>query len=140
MNFGGVMMALGAFRFGMANGAYQEFNRSTPHRWSKVNRIGRAPALQYGGPGTEEITISGVIYPAFRGGLRQVDGMRAKASLRAPLMMTDGLGWIWNRWVITNVDEGKSFFLADGAPRKIEFTLKLEAYGGDSTGRLGGLF
>ena len=41
------------------------------------------------------------------------------------------MGWVWGRWVITGVEERKSLFMADGAPRKIEFTTSLKAYGSD---------
>ena len=131
MNLGFVMMALGAFRFGMAGGAYQTFSRTASYRWSKVNRIGRTPALQYAGPDAQEVTIEGVIYPHFKGGLHQVELMRLQAGLGKPMMMVDGLGWVWSRWVITRVEERKSVFLRDGAPRKIEFTVTLQAYGQD---------
>ncbi len=125
------MMALGAFRFGMTNGAYQTFSRTASYRWQKVNRIGRAPALQYSGPDAEEINLEGVIYPHFKGGLRQVELMRLGAKAATPMMMVDGLGWVWDRWVIDRVEERKSVFLRDGAPRKIEFSLSLKAYGKD---------
>jgi len=131
-----VMMALGTFRFGVNAAAYQSFKRSASFRWEKVDRAGRAPALQFLGPDAQEITLEGVIYPAFKGGLRQVEGMRAVAGLGQPLMLVDGLGWIWERWAITSVEEHKSVFLADGAPRKIEFSLSLRAYGRD---RIGGI-
>lgn len=136
------MMALGAFRFGMSNDAYQEFSRSAKYRWSKVNRIGRAPALQYAGPDSEEITLEGVIYPHFKGGLRQVDLMRLQAGLAQPMMMVDGMGWIWKRWIITGVDERKKYFMSDGAPRQIDFTMTLQSYGQDGGGAqslIGGL-
>lgn len=141
MRFAGIMMALGAFRFGMQNDAYQKMSRSAAFRWEKVNRQGRAPALQYAGPDAETITLSGVIYPHFKGGLKQVDLMRAQAGLGMPLMMVDGLGWVWKRWVITDVQETKSYLMADGAPRKIEFSMTLQSYGRDRgvLGLLGGL-
>ncbi|TRD18407.1 phage tail protein [Palleronia caenipelagi] len=135
-------MALGPFRFGMSHGAYQRFQRSAGYRWAKLDRLGRAPALQYLGPDTEEVRMDGVIYPHFKGGLRQVDLMRARAGLGQPLMMVDGLGWVWKRWVIAGVDEQKDTFLRDGAPRRITFTLTLQSYGSDADGlsaRLGGL-
>lgn len=134
MNINLVMMGLGSFRFGIKHEAYQSLSRSAPYRWAKVDRLGRAPALQYGGPGAETIQLDGVIYPHFKGGLRQVDAMRALAGQGVPLMMVDGLGWIWKRWVITQVDETKSYFLKDGAPQKIEFTVKLQSYGRDAGG------
>lgn len=134
MQLGLVMMALGSFRFGMTNGAYQQFSRSAGYRWSKVDRIGREPAMQYLGPDTQEVTIEGVIYPHFKGGLRQVDLMRLKAGTGLPMMMVDGLGWVRKKWVIVRVEERKSYFLSDGAPRKIEFSLTLKSYGPDAGG------
>ena len=131
MNMGLVMMALGTFRFGMSGGAHQKLSRSASYRWSKVNRVGRDPALQFAGADTQEITLSGVIYPHFKGGLRQVDLMRLQAGIGAPMMMIDGLGWVFKRWVIISVDETKTLLMADGAPRKIEFSMRLQSYGED---------
>lgn len=126
-----VMMALGAFRFGVNRASYQSFTRSASWRWEQQDRLGRAPALQYLGPGADEISLEGVIYPHFKGGLRQIELMRQVANLGKPQILVDGLGWVWERWVITAVEERKSLFLADGAPRKIEFTIGLTAYGMD---------
>ena len=126
-----VMMALGVFRFGISGQAYQSLQRSAAFRWSKAERVGRAPAMHYVGPDAEEITIEGVIYPHFRGGLRQVDIMRLRAGTGIPMMMVDGLGWVWKQWVVIRVEETKSVFMADGAPKKIEFKITLQAYGRD---------
>ncbi len=127
-----VMMGLGLFRFGVNHAAYQTFSRTARYRWEKLDRVGRAPALQFLGPDAQEITLEGVIYPHFKGGLRQVELMRAVAGLGEPFMLVDGLGWVWDRWVITEVSEKKSVFMADGAPRQIDFTLNLQAYGSDA--------
>jgi phage protein U len=126
-----IMMALGRFRFGVNRANYQTFSRNAPYRWAKQERLGRAPALQYLGPDTEEITLEGVIYPHFKGGLRQVELMRLIARQGVPLMLVDGLGFVWQRWCITTVDERRSFLMADGSPRKIEFSVSLQSYGGD---------
>lgn len=127
-----VMMALGLFRFGVNQAAYQSWTRSAAYRWEKLDRAGRAPALQYLGPDAEEVSLDGVIYPHFKGGLRQVELMRATAGLGQPFMLVDGLGWVWDRWVIASVTEKKSVFLADGAPRQIDFSMTLHAYGSDA--------
>ncbi|PIV72870.1 MAG: phage tail protein [Rhodobacteraceae bacterium CG17_big_fil_post_rev_8_21_14_2_50_65_11] len=126
-----VMMALGAFRFGVNHAAYQSLTRQAAWRWEKLDRVGRAPALQYLGPDAHDLVLEGVIYPHFKGGLRQVELMRATADLGRPMMLVDGLGWIWEQWVIVGVEERKSYFMRDGAPRKIEFTVTLRAYGAD---------
>ncbi len=75
-----------------------------------------------------------MIHPHFKGGLHQVEQMRHQAGKGEPMMMVDGLGWVWNRWVITRVQECKSHFLRDGAPRKIEVSLTLKSYGPDTGG------
>ena len=135
-----VMMGLGGFRFGVNSAAYQSFRRAAAWRWEQLDRTGRAPALQFLGPDADEITLEGVIYPHFKGGLRQVELMRQIANRGEPMILVDGLGWIWERWVITAVEETKGVFMADGAPRKIEFTVTLKAYGQDRDGWGGGLF
>jgi hypothetical protein len=131
ISLGTIMMALGTFRFGVNRASYQMFTRDAAYRWAKQDRLGRDPALQYLGPDAEEITLEGVIYPHFKGGLRQMELMRAVARQGAPMMLVDGLGFVWQRWVITRVSETKSLFLADGAPRRIEFNVTLRAYGSD---------
>lgn len=129
-----VMMALGALRFGIGQTSYQKLTRSAEFRWEQVDRIGRYPSLQFMGPGAETIQLSGVIYPHFRGGLRQIDLMREFAKNGQPFLLVDGMGWVWSRWVITNIEETKTHFLTDGAPRKIEFNITLKAYGQDGDG------
>jgi len=126
-----VMMALGAFRFGVTGGSYQSLRRVAQYRWAKLDRAGRDPALQFMGPDAEEITLEGVIHPHYRGGLRQVEFMRSAARTGQPMMLVDGLGWVWDRWAIINVDETKTVLMADGAPRQIDFRLLLRAYGED---------
>jgi len=127
-----VMMALGKHRFSMTSGAYEQFSHTAEYRWNKVDRIGREPAMQYLGPDVSEVTIEGVIYPHFRGGLRQVSQMRQAAGTGEPLMMVDGLGKVWKKWVIVRIEERGTHFLRDGAPRKIEFSLTLKSFGADN--------
>lgn len=126
-----VMMALGGFRFGVNRANYQNFSRAAAWRWQAQDRVGRRPALQFLGPGSDEITLEGTIYPHFKGGLRQVELMRLLADQGKPMILVDGLGWVWERWVITGVEERKALFMSDGAPRRIEFSMTLMAYGAD---------
>ena len=54
------MMALGGYRFGVSTAAYRELTRAAEYRWAAQERLGRLPARQYLGPGSE---LSGVIHP-----------------------------------------------------------------------------
>lgn len=133
MDDSSVMMALGDYRFCLDAAAYQSLERSTLYRWEAVDRIGVAPGQQFIGPGEDRIDLSGVIYPAFRGGLGQLDEMRAEAGKGEPLMMVDGMGRVWGDFCITEVRETQTVFFSNGTPRKIEFSLTVVAYGGGET-------
>ena len=126
-----VMMALGVFRFGVTGGSYQSLRRVAQYRWQAQDRLGREPAQQFMGPGSEEVTLEGTIHPHYRGGLRQVEFMRLSARTGEPLMLVDGLGWVFQRWVIVSVEETRTVFMRDGAPKQIDFRVTLRSYGED---------
>lgn len=126
-----ILMRLGAFNFSISTAAYQSFSRSTQYRWQAQERFGRLPAQQYTGPGEDSITLDGEIYPDFAGGLHQIDFMRAEAIKGQPMLMVDGNGYVWQRWVILSIEEGKEVFLSNGVARKQTFTLKITQYGED---------
>jgi uncharacterized protein len=126
------MMALGNFRFSINSAAYQTLKRSAEYRWPSQARVGREPALQYTGPGSETVKLNGVLYPQFRGGLGQVEKIRNMAGNGIPLLLTDGGGNYWGKWCITRIEEEQSIFTGPGLPRKISFNLDLQAYGNDA--------
>lgn len=125
-----VMLALGEYRFGLSTAAYQELERTKAWRWQSVERIGVMPAMQYTGPGEETIELSGVVYPHFRGGLGQIESMRAEAGKGEPLMLVDGQGKVWGKYVVTQIREGQKTLFSNGVPRMQEFSLSLQSYGG----------
>ena len=124
-----MMLALGPYRFSLNTSAYQSLKRSSEYRWPSIERIGKEPLLQAIGPGCDRIDLDGVIYPHFRGGLVQINAMRDSAAKQDPLMLINGQGNVLGRFVITQIEESQNTFLADGAPRKIEFRLSIERYG-----------
>ena len=125
------MMALGGYRFSLTSAAYQELRRINAYRWQAQERLQRLPAQQFVGPGSETLDLKGTIYPHYRGGTKQLDLMRAQAGLGVPLLLVDGLGFIWGRWVILQVDETQTVMLTNGLPRKLEFQLRLTRYAED---------
>ncbi len=127
-----IMMGLGWYQFGIDKAAYKQLSRSTEYRWQGQDRIGRQPAQQYIGPGRETITLNGTIYPFYKGGLGQLESMRALAGRGAPLILVDGLGVIWGKWVITRIEETQSNFFGDGVPQKVGFKMDLARYGEDT--------
>lgn len=130
-----VMMRLGIFQFGINTAAYQSLERKAEWRWAAHEVFGKNPVLQNVGTGAETISLPGVIYPEWRGGLAQVDAMRAMAKTGQPLQMTDGKGNNFGQWVILSLSEKQSVFADAGVPRKIEFTLDIKFFD-DPTGSL----
>lgn len=126
-----VMMALGEFRFSLDTAAYESLRRSDSWRWVEMARLGRAPAQQYLGPGATEIGLEGTIYPHYRGGLGQIERMRTLAGGGEPLLLVDGRGWVWGKFVIKSIAESQTRFFVRGVPLKIGFDLSLAAYGED---------
>lgn len=130
----GVMMALGDYRFSLDTAAYDKLNRESEYRWPLQDRLTVQPAAQFLGPGAEKISLSGSIFPHFRGGLGQLDRMRAEAEKGESLLLTDGRGRVWGRYAVTKIAETQSVFFDDGTPRRIDFSIDLVRYHEDQGG------
>lgn len=128
------MARLGDFVFSINTAPFQELGRSSTYDWQEVDRIGRKPARQFTGPGSDTITLQGVIYPHYRGGLGQIARMRAMAGRGEPLPFiycSERVGQYLGQWCILSINEDRSVFLSQGAPRKIQFSITLGEYGED---------
>lgn len=123
-----VMMKLGAFSFSLDTAAYQKLSRSSRYQWAAQSRVGQHEALQFTGYGEDAITVTGRIYPGWRGGTGQLDAMRSQAGKGEPLMLVDGLGHVHGRWVILGIEEEADTFAPAGVPRRQRFTLQMRFY------------
>ncbi len=121
-----IMMILGSFQFSVSTAAYQDLTRSTEYRWAAQDVFGVRPRLQFTGQGADSVTVEGAIFPEYRGGLGQLDRMRALAGAGQPLRMIDGNGRIMGRWAIERVQEKQTVFAAFGVPKRQDFTLQLK--------------
>lgn len=64
------LMKLGEFIFSLKHATFQGLSRSASYKWREVD-VTDGQNLQFNGLGTEEMSLSGVIYPEL---LRQLDG------------------------------------------------------------------
>ncbi len=120
-----MMMALGLYVFGLRTIPYQQLQRQIQWRHPSVSRVGRRPARQYTGPGDDTITLSGVLYPEITGGKISLAALRSMADEGKAWPLIEGTGLFYGLFVIEELSQTDSVFFADGAPRKIEFSLKL---------------
>ncbi|MGV8860193.1 MAG: phage tail protein [Pseudomonas sp.] len=119
------------YYFNLDTAAFDELRRSTEFRWASQERLTRRPAQQAVGMGEEKITLKGAIFPGFKGGLKQLDTLRAVGAQLLPLSLTTGYGDVLGTWCLKNIEEEQSALLQGGIPRKQGFTLEFTRYGDD---------
>lgn len=119
------------YLFNLDTAAFDELRRSTAFRWASQERLGRRPAQQGIGMGDEKITLKGVIFPGFKGGLKQLDTLRRIGGQLQPLTLTTGYGDVLGTWCLASIEEEQSALMQGGIPRKQGFTLEFVCYGDD---------
>lgn len=130
------MMRLGSYKFCIYTAAYQELNRTTNYKWGEQAVFGDWDNLQFLGQGEDTQSLTGVVYPEFKGGTGQIDELRSLAATGIPQLLISGTGKILGYWVINSITEGQTKFAAFGVPRRQEFTINMRKYS-DSPARLG---
>lgn len=124
-----IMMALGQYRYAVSSATYQNMKITRNYRWASQERLTQRPSNQFIGLGEKTLSKTGVIYPHFSGGLKQVDAMEREADTGRPLLMVDGLGDVWGYWVVLSLSDTRTMFTQDGRQQKQEFDLALRFYG-----------
>jgi phage protein U len=125
---------LGSFQFDLPNGVPQTLERVADYRWEGQDRILREPAYQFVGPGNQEATLDGVLYPGFSGRQSTMETLRTLAAEGKPQMFSDGTGRVWGKWCIASIREGLGVFAPGGGARQIAFSIRLVRYGEDNPG------
>ena len=121
-----MLAILGAFPFEINSAPYDKLERVTQQRWTSNNRIGQRAAMQHLGPGDDSITLSGTLVPEISGGRLSLDLLRIMADEGQAWPFIDGEGFIYGLWVIESVKETRQFMFDDGAPRQIDFVIKIK--------------
>lgn len=124
-----IMMVLGTYVFSIESASYQKLSRSVAYRWKNQTRMMARDALQFTGEGEDSITLTGVIYPNYKGGTGQLTVMRGLAGKGKPLILIDGKGFVHGLWIIEKIEEVVDAFFGKGVPKKQTFTMKIRKYG-----------
>ena len=119
-------MALGPFAFTAMYGlGYKTVGRELDATWATVPVAQRLDSLQWTGPKSDKITVSGVLFPEELGGLGQLEGLRdmARAGVAMPLVSLGGD--IYGFYALERISEDRDFHDASGMPRRDAYRLEL---------------
>lgn len=121
-----MMMTLGLFVFMLETVPYQELQLQRSWRFPSNSRVGFRPSLQFAGPDTDTLTLSGVLLPELTGGRLSLYALEQIAELGRAWPLIEGSGTIYGMYVIESLSQTKAEFFSNGACRRIEFTLTLK--------------
>jgi phage protein U len=119
---------------------FEQLQRDAQFTWVSNDRLSRDPAMQFTGPGEENIVVEGRMFPYHFGGLSTIQRLReagraGKPHILArfyPLTGPSGYGSeVIGNFVIKRVRTVESKIGTIGIAHKIDFTLELARYGDD---------
>lgn len=123
---GPVTLALGPFLFRAHGFGYVGLGRKLDTTWAELETAGRLNALQWTGPRSEVVTISGVLFPKEFGGSATLEGIRLAAKSGVSLMLVSMAGKVFGKHALQKVDEDRSFHDRYGTPARNAYTLELK--------------
>jgi phage protein U len=119
---------------------FESIQRDSQFTWTSADRLSRDPAMQFTGPGEDNISIEGRMFPYHFGGLSTLDRLRRAGRAGKPMMMVrfyplaepSGYGSeVIGNYVIKRVRTVEQKIGVYGIAHKIDFTLELQRYGDD---------
>jgi phage protein U len=119
---------------------FETLQRDAQYTWVSNDRLSRNPAMQFTGPGEENIVIEGRMYPYHFGGLSTVNRLRQAGKSGKPYLLMrfyplsepkGYAGEALGNFVIKRVRTVESKIGTINIAHKIDFTLELTRYGDD---------
>jgi phage protein U len=122
-------MALGPFMFRAHGFGYTGVSRKLDTTWAEIETAGRLNALQWTGPRSETVTISGVLFPLEWGGAATLEAVRLSAKNGIPLMLVSLGGKVFGGHAIQKIDEDRAFHDRFGEPGSNAYSIEVRRIG-----------
>jgi len=122
------LMKLGDFVFSMDTANPDSYSNNVGWNWQEQSLIDEHPQLQFTTYQAQTKSISGKIYPNFKGSLWQIEQLVAYADQAEPMTLIDGSGRVLGDWVITGINYSEDSLDRDGNGRRIAFQIDLKKY------------
>lgn len=125
---------------GMDTPNFETIQRDTQYTWTAADRLSRDPAMQFTGPGEDNVSIDGRMFPYHFGGLSTIERLRKAGRAGKPMIMVrfyplaDPSGYgseVIGNYVIRRVRTQEQKIGVYGIAHKIDFTVELQRYGDD---------
>lgn len=119
---------------------FETIQRDHQFTWVSNDRLSRDPAMQFVGPGEENVSIDGKMYPYHFGGLDTISRLRAAGKRGKPMQMVrfyplqNPVGYaaeFVGNYALKRVRTVEQKIGAIGIAHKIDFTVELTKYGDD---------
>jgi phage protein U len=120
------LMSIGLFVFGLPDLAYEDLERRTDWRWGESERFGARAAGQFLGPGSETITLNGILVPEIAGRFSSLERLREMAASGEEWEVTLGNGTVLGSFRIMAIDDRWRNIIAGGLPRAVDFAVDLK--------------
>lgn len=129
-----------------ASASFETIQTTAQANWVSQQRLSRAPAMQFVGPGNRSIVIAGRIYPKSLGGLGTLSQLETLMNSGNPLdfirYTTNGqqaTGTVaQGKYVIVGINKAEQKVDANNIPFRVDFSLELQRYGDDISDGAGG--
>ena len=121
-----MMMTLGLFVFTLKTVPYRELQYQRSWRFPANSRVGLRPSVQFLGPDSDTLTLTGTLLPEITGGRLSLFALEQMAELGKAWPLIEGSGTIFGMFVIESLNQTRAEFFSNGACRRIEFTLTLK--------------
>lgn len=122
-------MGLGPFLFRAHGLNYAGLTRTVDTPWAELDTAGRLNELQWTGPKSDTIALTGVLFPQAFGGDLALAGLRTAAKAGQPLMLINLGGLIFGRHAITKIEEDQTHHSRTGRARRTGYTMELRRLG-----------
>lgn len=120
-----MMMSLGMFIFSLPTIVYQDLSHKRDVQHSFTPRIGHSDAVQFIGPGTETITLTGVTAYGINHASASYAALNRMMQTGEAWPLVDGLGNMFGQYIIRSIDLKKNNFQKFGQARNSGFTIEL---------------
>lgn len=121
------LAALGMFVFTRQTVPFQSLDRTSTWRHPTNAIVGAMQKSQFTGKESETVTIGGRLIPEITGGRFSIKALELMADSGGAFPLIDGATFeIIGFFVIENIQETRTEFFGDGAPRAIDFTMNLK--------------